>query len=196
MNRCLAFVGALLFAFISVSSACTAAPAGLDPLHARAGTRDGAQDPRQLSRREARPRPRTTGRPAFAPSELVGSRPCRVSWRRHPPASLCHSPRGRPARLRGSAAANPMRPAIAASAPNPRFSQLLDSRGIGRPTDEQAFGLMAVNARRDLIDALAAARYPTPSIDDLMALSALGVSGAYIGEPGACRLSSAVARHR
>lgn len=63
---------------------------------------------------------------------------------------------------------------------NPGFTQLLVSRGIGRPNREQAFGLMAVNARRELVDALAAARYPTPSIDDLMALAALRVDGSYI----------------
>lgn len=63
---------------------------------------------------------------------------------------------------------------------NPAFTQLLVSRGIGRPDREQAFGLMAVNARRDVIDAVAAARYPTPTIDDLMGLAALGVDGGYI----------------
>ena len=41
---------------------------------------------------------------------------------------------------------------------------------------------MAVNARRELIDAVAAAHYPTPTIDDLMALSALDVTGDYISE--------------
>jgi hypothetical protein len=63
---------------------------------------------------------------------------------------------------------------------NAAFTQLLVSRGIGRPDREQAFGLMAVNARREIIDAVAASHYPAPSIDDLMALAALGVDGAYI----------------
>ena len=65
---------------------------------------------------------------------------------------------------------------------DPRFTQLLESRGIRRPTRDQAFGLMAVNVRREMIDAIAAAHYPTPSVDDLMGLAALGVNGAYIGE--------------
>lgn len=47
---------------------------------------------------------------------------------------------------------------------NPAFTQLLVSHGIGRPDREQAFGLMAVNARRDIVDAVAAAHYATPSI--------------------------------
>lgn len=67
-------------------------------------------------------------------------------------------------------------------ASDPGFARLLQSRGIGAPTQEQAFGLMALNVRRELIDAIAAARYPTPSINDLTALAALGVDRAYIGE--------------
>ena len=63
---------------------------------------------------------------------------------------------------------------------NPAFTQLLVSHGIGRPDHEQAFGLVAVNARRDIIDAVAAAHYPTPTIDDLLALAALRVDGNYI----------------
>jgi hypothetical protein len=67
-------------------------------------------------------------------------------------------------------------------AENPAFTQLLVSRGIGRPTREQSFGLMAVNTRRALVDAVAEARYPTPTINDLMGLSALGADGPYITE--------------
>ena len=60
------------------------------------------------------------------------------------------------------------------------FTQLLASRGVGRPDDDQAFALMAVNARRELIDALARAQYPAPAIDDVVALAALRVDGDYI----------------
>jgi hypothetical protein len=65
---------------------------------------------------------------------------------------------------------------------DPVFEHFLASRGVGYPSESQAFGLMAVNARRDLIEAIAAAHYPTPTIDNLMALAALGVDGRYIGE--------------
>ena len=51
------------------------------------------------------------------------------------------------------------------------FTQLLVGRGIGRPTREQAFGLMAINVRREVIDAVVQANYPTPTIDELMAIS-------------------------
>ena len=64
---------------------------------------------------------------------------------------------------------------------DPAFAQLLAARGIGRPTREESIGLMALDVRRDLIDALAEAPYPTPRISDLMSLTALGVSRSYIG---------------
>lgn len=63
---------------------------------------------------------------------------------------------------------------------DPAFTQLLISRGIGRPTREQALGLIAINVRGETIDAVVQAHYPTPTIDDLMALTAIGVTGNYI----------------
>src|SRR6185369_17816319 len=65
-------------------------------------------------------------------------------------------------------------------ATDPRFAQLLRSRGIAQPTRDEAFALVALNVRSDLINTLAAARYPTPTIDQLIAMTAVGVNGAYI----------------
>src|SRR5205085_2365662 len=65
---------------------------------------------------------------------------------------------------------------------DPGFTQALVSRGISQPTRDQAFALMAVNARREMLDAISAARYPTPKIDDVIALSALGADGRYIAD--------------
>ena len=61
------------------------------------------------------------------------------------------------------------------------FLGFLASRGMRRPTGNQAFGLMAVNARREMVDALSRARYPVPTADQLMGLTAVGVDSAYIG---------------
>ena len=66
--------------------------------------------------------------------------------------------------------------------PNAAFADLLAARGIGRPSERQAFGLTMVGASRALVDGIAAARYPAPSIDDLTALAALHVTPAYIAE--------------
>ena len=68
MNRCLAILCALLFAFVSVSSACIAAPSdwiGFD-LEAQ---RDASANPRELPRRKPR-RHENNWSNGFKPSEL------------------------------------------------------------------------------------------------------------------------------
>ena len=180
MNRLLAFIGALIFAFISVSSACTAAPAEwtrftLEPQHGEAGMIHAT------FRNEARGRDENHWSTSFRPAELAGldlagfrgagSRPLRFAVIREAGRLDCSGHGGE-----SYAGGN------CSFTADPGFMQLLESRHIGRPTREQAFGLMAVNTRREMIDAVAAAQYPTPSIDNLMALSALGVTGAYISE--------------
>jgi hypothetical protein len=66
--------------------------------------------------------------------------------------------------------------------PDAGFSDLLARRGIGRPSEREAFALTMVGASRRLVEGMAAARYPAPSIDDLTALAAIGVTPAYIAE--------------
>ena len=180
MNRCLALIGALLFAFLSVSSACTAAPGSwihftLEPGH-------GEPDKIHASfRKDSDGRHENNWSTGFRPSEFVGldvagfraagNRPIRFAVIREAGRLDCSGLGGE-----SYAAGN------CGFTANPGFAQLLQNRGIGRPTEDQALALMAVNARRELIDAVAAARYPTPSMDDLIALSALGVNGAYISD--------------
>lgn len=116
----------------------------------------------------------------MAPSDLVGldvpafraagSRPLRFSVIREAGRLDC-SGRGGESHAWGNCS----------FASDPGFVRLLESRGIGAPTRDQAFGLMALNVRRDLIDAIAAARYPTPTINNLTSLAALGVDRSYIG---------------
>lgn len=178
MNRFVALVGALLAALISVSSACSAAPSqsihftlsperGDNRIHAsfRSGNRAGRE---------------SNWSTEFSTAELAGldmaafrsagTRPLRFALVRQAGRLDCAG-RGGGSHGEGDCGF------IA----NPAFIQLLESRGIARPTNEQALGLMAVNVRRELIDAIAAAHYPTPTIDNLMALSALGIDERYIG---------------
>lgn len=177
MNRFFALIGALLLAFISVSSACTAAPAGwihftLEPEH-------GNDRIQGRFRSENRPNHDNNWSTGFRPTDFVGldlagfrgagSHPLRFSLIREAGRLDC-SGHGGESHAAGDCSFTR----------DPGFTRLLEARGIGDPTDEQAFGLMAVNARHDLIDAIASARYPTPSINDLMSLSALGVDGSYI----------------
>ena len=180
MNRFLALIGALFVAFVTISSACTAAPAQwihftLEPDRSSGDEIKATFHTGETSRDE------NNWSSDFRPSELVGldlagfrgagSRPLSFAVIREAGRLDC-SGHGGDAYGAG----------YCSFAADPRFSQLLESRGIGRPTREQAFGLMAVNARREVIDAVTAARYPTPTLDNLMALAALGVTGPYIAE--------------
>jgi hypothetical protein len=178
MKHFFAVIGALLLAFISVSSACTAAaPAGW--IHFTLEPQRGSDRIQASFRSEDRPNHDNNWSTDFRSSDLAGldlagfrgsgSRPLRFAVIREAGRLDCSGQGG------DSYAAG-----YCSFTRDPGFARLLESRGIGGATDEEAFGLMAVNARREVIDAVAAARYPTPSINDLMALSALGVDGAYI----------------
>lgn len=181
MNRCLAFIGALLFAFVTVSSACLAAvpsdwisfrlePAGSRSGEIRATFRD--DDERNGSAHSW-----STG---FPPAELSGldvvgfrgsgTRPLRFAIVREAGRLDC-SGSGGDSYAHGNCRFTP----------DPGFMQLLASRGIQTDADDR-WGMMALNVRRELIDAIAVAGYPTPTADDLIALAALGVDGRYIGE--------------
>jgi hypothetical protein len=180
MNRVFALIGALLLAFISVSSACTAA-ASDQLIHFTLEPQHGEGDKIHANFRRERGRDQNDWSTDFRTTDLVGldiagfrgagSRPLHFAVIREAGRLDCSGHGG------GNYGAGNCSFTI-----DPAFQQFLQSRGVARPTYDQAFGLMAVNARREMIDAIAAARYPTPSINDLMALSALGVTGSYIGE--------------
>lgn len=177
MTRLVAFAGALLLAFISVSSACLASSP--QQIHFFLEMDGGGQRVHATFHESRDAARRTNWSDGFSPGELVGldlagfraggTRPLRFALIREAGRLDCTGQGGS-----STASGN------CAFTADPAFAQLLAARGIGRPTRDQSFGLMAVNARRDLIDGIAAARYPTPTVDDLMALSALKVSRAYI----------------
>jgi len=182
MNRFVTFLLALMVAAVTVSSACVAAPS--DVIHFTLEPERGDNDHIQATFRDEkrdRDRDRNSWSTGFTPSELVGldisgfrgsgSRPLRFAVIREVGRLDCAGNGGQ-----SHAFGN------CSFTADPGFTQLLVSRGIGRPTSDQSFGLMAVDARRELIDAVAAAHYPTPTIDDLMGLSALGVNGRYIAD--------------
>jgi hypothetical protein len=179
MNRCLAFLLALVFASVSISSACVAAAPSdwvhfvLEPEHSGGGKIHATFRNEDHSPHDSN---WSTG---FLPSELVGLD--LASFRASGPRPLRFAIAREAGRLDCSGnGGNNYAAGNCSFTADPAFTQLLVSRGIGRPSREQAFGLMAVNAKREVIDAVAAASYPTPSIDNLMALSALGVDGRYI----------------
>lgn len=64
------------------------------------------------------------------------------------------------------------------------FASYLAAKGVRRPNDEEAFGMVALNVRRQLVDALVGSRFPAPTPEELVALTALGVSPSYIADLG------------
>jgi len=178
MNRSLAFIGALLFAFISVSSACMAQSADwiaftLEPEH------NGSPKIQARFRDQTRDADKSNWSAGFLPSELIG---LEVSSFRGPGSRPLHFAIAREAGRLDCAGngGESFAHGNCRFTADPGFARLLASSGIGRPTREQSFTLMAVNARREMIQAVAAARYPTPAMDDVIALAALGVDGRYI----------------
>ncbi len=177
MNRLVALILALIVACLTVSSACVAAPAEWISFSLETQNSDGHIKAR--FRDDDHGFRHNDWSSNFVPSQLMGldfaafhasePRQIRFSVVRDAGRLDCSGNGGA-----GTAKGN------CSFALDPGFVQLLLSRGITRPTREQAFGLMALNVRRELVEALAVARYPTPTVDDLMAMTAIGVSGNYI----------------
>ncbi len=78
-------------------------------------------------------------------------------------------------------------------APDAAFAQFLASRGIGRPTRDQAYALAMSNVGRAHVEALADNRYPMPTVDQLVAMGIHGANPGFIQELAAAgyRLRSA-----
>jgi hypothetical protein len=177
MNRYLAFFLALIFASLTISSACVAGPT--DWIHFTLEPERGGGKIKADFRDESRGRNEHNWSSGFTPSELIGldvagfraagTRPLHFAIVREAGRVDCSGNGG-----------NAYAAGTCGFTANPAFMQLLAARGIAQPTRDQAFAMTAVNVRRELIDAVAAAHYPTPAIDDLIALTALGADGRYI----------------
>jgi hypothetical protein len=177
MQRLFAFFAALVLTTVSVSTACTAAPATI-----LAFTLEQSEKSKELQARFRKADGQNIDwSSSFASSELAGLDLARF----HAPgtAPLSFALLREAGRLDcAGTGGNSLVRGTCRLTPDAGFLDLLDRRGIGRPTDDEAFGLVALNVRRHLIESLAAERYPTPKIDDLMSLTALGVTKRYIAE--------------
>ena len=178
MTRMLAFVAALLLTAITVSSACVASPSS--PLHFSIQTRSSTD----LHVRFERPRngrSESNWETSFRPTELSGldvvalnspgTRPLHFSIVREAGRMDCAGSGG-----------NEMARGTCSVTANADFHRFLTSHGIKAPDDDEAFNLIALDVRRDLVTALAQARYPIPSIEKLIELTAVEVTPAYIDE--------------
>lgn len=178
MTRILAIVAAVLMSAITVSSACVAAT--ITPLQFTIEP-TGHADRVQLRFRRADTGGVNSWSASFRTNELAGLdvgalrgpavRPVRFTVARQAGRLDC-----------AGNGAGSMATGVCSLTPDRNFNDFLAAHGITRPTEEQTYGLIAVNARRDLVTALKAAKYPTPGISKLMELSAVGVTPAYIRE--------------
>lgn len=176
MTRMLAFVAALLMSAIAVSSACVAT--SVTPLQFTIEPTSRA-DQVQVRFKRADSRGTDSWSSSFGMTELAGldpaalrapgTRPVRFAIAREPGRIDCAGSGGN-AMARGTCSLTPDR----------GFNDFLAANGIARPTEEQTYALIAVDAQRELVTALKASNYPTPGIDKLMELSAVGVTPAYI----------------
>ena len=176
MTRMLAFVAALLMTAITVSSACVAH--SVAPLQFTIGPTAQA-DRVHLRFSRADSRGTDSWSSSFRTSELAGldpaalrssgQSPIRFTIAREPGRIDCAGNGG-----------NSMATGSCSLTADRGFNDFLAAHGIARPTEEQTYGLIAVNAKRELVTALKAANYPTPSVNKLMELSAVDVTPAYI----------------
>lgn len=176
MTRMLAFVCALLMTAITVSSACVAN--SVAPLQF-AIEPTGTAERVQVRFRRADSRGTDSWSSSFRTSELAGldaaalrapaTSPLRFAIIREAGRIDCAGNGGN-AMARGSCTMTQ----------DQSFNDFLKANGIARPTEDQAYALIAVDAKRALVAALKASSYPTPSIDKFIELSAVGVTDDYI----------------
>ena len=176
MTRMLAFVAALLMTAITVSSACVAN--SVEPLRFTIEPR-GHSELVQISFRRADQQHTNSWSSSLRPAELAGfdvaalrapgTRPLNFVIAREAGRVDCAGNGG-----------NSMAIGTCRLTPDERFNDFLTANGVARPTADETFGLIAVNAKRELVTALKAADYPTPSVGKLMELSAVDVTPAYI----------------
>jgi hypothetical protein len=178
MSRPLAFLAALLFAAISVSSACMAGPLpDTISFELKPSLRSGNLQLALWDRGDERHH--NISGDSFAPKELTGL-DLRTFAAGGPVTFALVREAGR-IDCAGTSASS-LATGSCRFTPDPGFANYLAAHGIARPTRDEAYALTMTQANRALIEALAAANYPRPDLDELTALSALEVNRDYIAE--------------
>ena len=181
MNRMFAFAAALLATAVTVSSACVAKdPAGLPFRMEPSGQSDRVQI---TFNRSDRPQTHTWSS-SFRHADLTGFdvagfrgaalQPINFAIRRDAGQVNC-SGQGAGAMARGSCSVTA----------DGQFNAFLESNGISRPSAHETFGLITLDVKRELVSAIAQAKYDARSPDQLMELSAVGITPGYIRALGA-----------
>ena len=176
MTRMLAFVAALLMTAITVSSACVAS--SVNPLRFTIEP-TGQPDRLQVRFRRADTRGTDSWSSSFESAELAGLDMAALRAAGNSPLRFAITREAGRVDCAGNGG-NLMAIGTCTLTPDRAFNDFLSANGIARPTEEQTYGLIATDVRRELVSALRPANYPTPSVDKLMELSAVGVTPAYI----------------
>lgn len=174
MSRLFAFLVAVLLSAVAVTSACAAG--GLEPIHFRI---DAGRSDRQVRASFSSNGNHSEWTTEFFTSQLAGldlaslrssaSQPVRFAIVRESGRLDCA---GTGARSQASGSCN--------FTADPAFTNFLMSRGMARPSQKDAFSMMSLDVRRDLVEALHSARYPVPAAEDLISLTAIGVNAGYV----------------
>lgn len=177
MHRFFAMIAAIVLTTVAVSSACTAAPVStLSFLLEPGATND------RIQVRFRKPDERNNNwSSSFEARDLAGLDLARLRAPGTSPIDFAIVREAGRIDCSGTGG-NSLARGTCRVTPDAAFHQLLEQRGIGRPDEDEAYGLIALDVRRELIDALADARYPTPDVGDLMGMTAVGVSRGYIAE--------------
>lgn len=176
MTRMLAFMAALLLTAITVSSACVAGTS--DPIQFTIQPSGNAGEIKVTFERDRGPH-HNNWSSSFAPAELAGldtaplnapgTRDIRFAIIRDAGRVDCAGTGGNQL-ARGSCRLTA----------DPQFNAFLQQHGISQPSEDDTFGMVALNVHRDLVSALAEARYPTPTVEKLIELTAVNATPAYI----------------
>jgi hypothetical protein len=176
MQRTFAFLAAILLTTLTVSSACLASSMENIRFTLEPSDKNGHV---HLSLGSGERGDNNHMRSSFAAADLAGldlarlrsGGPVAFALIREPGRIDC-SGEARSARATGGCRFTP----------NAAFADLLASRGMARPSQDEAFALTILGANRGLLDALHAAKYPMPSVDDYIAMTAVGVTPSYIAD--------------
>ena len=176
MNRFAALFLALTITLVTVSSTCAAA--GNEPFHFTLLAKGGKAEIQANFSRD-RGSNHNVWNSSFSPAQLPGldegafrapgSNALRFALNRESGRLDC-SGRGGNSRASGECYYSPSQ----------AFAPALAAHGIRTVGSEDWLSLFALDVRRSLIDAVGAARYPNPTVEQLVSMTAVGVTGPYI----------------
>jgi hypothetical protein len=181
MFRLFVFLGSVLLTFVSISTAGFAADLGELRFTLSASSASSAQVGFDLTEVDGRHRERVTNNSTMPVRDLIGLVPGELLGRGNRPlrfALVRESGRADCAGAGGEGRAS----GRCTFTPDGDFQADLAQAGIAPPSRREAFGMMLLNVRRELVAAVRDAGYRNPTVNELTGLAALGITPTYIRE--------------